>query len=104
MALGKKDTDKAGESSGKEKIQEMLKRLSPTSSNSVSISEIPDHCARTISLALNLEWFGHEGRVPRVPEGEEQAARNVIVVRIAKLDMTLAAFVAKIREILNRIE
>lgn len=103
--MGKsKDDEKAAAIGGKERVQIELKRLSPSAADSIPISQIPDHCAKIMSLALNLEWFGHEGRTPRVAEGAEQPVRNVIVVRVAKLDITLAAFVTKIREILNRIE
>ena len=106
MALGKKsgDVEKSESSASKEKLQEMLKRLSPSSTDSVVISDIPEHCARTMTLALNLEWFGHEGRVRRDVEGAEQPKRNVIVVRIEKLDMTLTTFISKIKEILTRID
>lgn len=108
MGKDKKETDKTDDTQpqveGRERLQEMLKRLSPSSNDSVAISDIPDHCAKVMALALNLEWFGHSGKAPRVPEGAElPAKRNAIVVRVEKLDMTLSAFVAKIREIIHRI-
>lgn len=74
-------------------VQEMLKQLSPTSENSISISQIPAHCAKTLTAALNLEWFGNV---------DGSSSGNIIKVRIESLDMTLADFYEKIRGILSR--
>jgi len=89
------------------RVQNMLKSLSPTAKeeDSVAIKDIPTHCARIISQALNLEWFGHTGKAVhgKTTEGSESPKRNFIVVRVEELDMSLSAFTNKILEILKRL-
>jgi len=83
-------------------VQEMLKQLSPSvrSEDSISISAIPEHCGKILSMLLNLQWFGHTGG--KIPPTE--SARNLIVVRITNLDMSLADFFSTARDMLSKIE
>ena len=88
-------------------VQEMLKQLSPTAkeSESIPIKEIPNHCAKILTCALNLEWFGHTGKkIPPADTSADARERSIIAVRISTMDMTFAEFVNRIREILKRLE
>jgi len=88
------------------RVQDMLKQLSPTAkeSESIPIKDIPSHCAKILSYALNLEWFGHTGKRPPSTGDADAPDRSIIIVRITTMDMTLTDFFNRIREILKRIE
>lgn len=83
-------------------VREMLKQLSPASKdNAVPINQISAHCGKILTMALNLEWFGHTGG-KQSPNAEKPA--NIIAVRILDLDISLAEFFERIKGILHRIE
>ena len=85
---------------GVKEIQSGLKQLSPTSDDGIQINRIPTHCAKLLGMALNLEWFGHTGRSADGAEKPE----NIIAVRVASLNISLAEFFTRMKGILNRIE
>lgn len=90
-----------GQSSAAE-VRELLKQLSPASKdNAVPINQISAHCGKILTMALNLEWFGHVGG--KHPPTAEKAP-NIIAVRISDLDISLAEFFERIKGILHRIE